>query len=504
MENFSPDAGPGPRDAPGLTNHYMSRLAAYRQHDVERDNMIQELIRRTEELERAYYEKCDDYDNEVESRRMWQAKATKLTKEIGALTQVMDSNPFVYAIIDGDGAVFDQALLAKGADGGAEAAHMLQTEIKNYIKEVYPEANIEDWSIVVQVVLNVEGLAKKLHAAGIVPNTAEQPTLAAFGRAFGRTQPLFSFVDVGSGKESADHKIRELMRLMVRVNQCKHIFFGPCHDNGYLPVLEPYKRDPNVAPRLTLLETTPAQPGFHQLGFKTVNFPAIFRSDPLPARPAMQPLPPPAPLVPAPSPVQTKVPGPRIANMAAASAISSPNLGNLRVSSPPAQGSSGSWSAVSKPVVSSGQVIDIGSTKKSHRKYYLLNADSERIDEPLPRTDAAAERKFKEMMAENGNYCNKYYLLGGCNSDLCGYYHGEKLSPQLLLVLRHKVRGSVCPQKDNCDDPDCVYGHHCKWASDCTLPWCRFDFSHNMDLVARLRVFEDGSTQLLKTRSAAA
>ncbi|KAL0764043.1 hypothetical protein CaCOL14_013370 [Colletotrichum acutatum] len=60
-------------------------------------------------------------------------------------------------------------------------------------------------------------------------------TFIEFGRGFGRVwraQPLFSFIDVGTGKESADHKIREMLCIMVRIGQCKLVFSGPCHDNG--------------------------------------------------------------------------------------------------------------------------------------------------------------------------------------------------------------------------------------------------------------------------------
>lgn len=89
----------------------------------------------------------------------------------------------------------------------------------------------------------------------------------AFGRAFGLAQPLFSFIDVGAGKERADHKIRETLRLYLPNAQCKHVFFGPTHDNGYVTVLEEYKRD--YASRLTLIETRPAEPGFRGLGLKS-------------------------------------------------------------------------------------------------------------------------------------------------------------------------------------------------------------------------------------------
>lgn len=285
------------------------------------------------------------------------------------------------------------------------------------------------------------------------------------------------------------------MRLMVRVNQCKHILFGPCHDNGYLPVLEPYKRDPKVAPRLTLLETTPAEPGFHDLGFKMINFNNVFRSEPLPSRPHNPgmstssyglPMGPP----PLPSPAATpKVPPPKIANAAAASVIS-PSLearNGLTSPSPPSNSmtSNSSWSSVGKSGPTSN-IIDLGTKKKpATRKYYLLNADSERVDEPLPRLDPAAEKKFKDLtIANRTNFCNTHYLQGGCNSPMCTYHHGEKLPPALLNVLKLKARGIMCSDESWCENPDCIFGHHCKHAHDCNMAYCRFAKTHGMDTVS--------------------
>ena len=96
---------------------------------------------------------------------------------------------------------------------------------------MYPDSNSADWSLVVHIILNMQGLGNKLQSCGIINNQNE---LAAFGRAFGLAQPLFSFIDVGSGKEHADHKVRETLRLFLPNNQCKHVWFGPMHDNGYL------------------------------------------------------------------------------------------------------------------------------------------------------------------------------------------------------------------------------------------------------------------------------
>lgn len=57
------------------SSYYSERLESFRQSDAERDSLVAEVIRKYEELQLKFSEKCDDYNNEVESRRMWQAKA---------------------------------------------------------------------------------------------------------------------------------------------------------------------------------------------------------------------------------------------------------------------------------------------------------------------------------------------------------------------------------------------------------------------------------------------
>ena len=49
-----------------------------------------------------------------------------------------------------------------------------------------------------QIYVNLEGLGRKLAAIGMISNPAE---IHGFTRAFSLNQPLFSIVDVGSGKE---------------------------------------------------------------------------------------------------------------------------------------------------------------------------------------------------------------------------------------------------------------------------------------------------------------
>jgi hypothetical protein len=51
---------------------------------------------------------------------------------------------------------FQDFLYKQGKDGGYEAAGLLHTEIQNHLQEVYPESNVTDWNIVVQVICNLQ------------------------------------------------------------------------------------------------------------------------------------------------------------------------------------------------------------------------------------------------------------------------------------------------------------------------------------------------------------
>ena len=292
---------------------------------------------------------------------------------------------------------FQDYLYAMGKDGGAEAAHQLHAEIKTNLKATYPDANVDDWSLLIQVVLNLQGLAVKLQACGIVMNPNE---VLAFGRAFGLAQPLFNFIDAGAGKERADHKIRETLRLYLPNAQCKHVFFAPCHDNGYLVVLERYKRD--YASRLTLIETRPAEPGFLELGLRTVRFPRIFRTDNLPSKPTGLPYPVPiAPAMRSNSAVQMH---PNSAPFVPQSASPAPSSDSA---------ASSTWATVGKSGTTS-KTINIASKKASARRYVLLNVDDERVDPELPRSDPGAEKRFTDRLKTIGKYCNNYHLTGKC------------------------------------------------------------------------------------------
>ena len=151
----------------------------------------------------------------------------------------------------------------------------------------------------VQIYLSLDKLAVKLAQVGLLRNPQE---LRAFAQHFSVNQPLFSIIDVGQGKERADHKIKgtkyilkpaatkrltwcltEMLRTFSDNPTCRHIVFGGCHDAGYLLNLEHFKHNMLKASRITLLETTPAYRGFTDLtNFKRARFDDVFKNEALP------------------------------------------------------------------------------------------------------------------------------------------------------------------------------------------------------------------------------
>jgi len=415
-----------------------------------------------------------------------------------------ESSPFAYVIIDGDGAVFREDLIAQGEEGGSAAAHELLAEIKTRLQEKYNYSHLE---VFVQVVLSIEGLSKALFNSGTLKNADDRASLTKFARGFCRAQPLFSFVDVGYGKEQADNKVRKVFEVMEKNLHCRALILGGCHDNGYATFLEAFRNNHKI----TLLETTPAAADFRKLPFGRISLPHIFRSDPLPSRSVM---PPPGfgglPIL-SQNQYQTysaPVTSPSAVYSTPTSASAKPptpvsTLNNPKENEHPRPGS---WAAVGRTASGAAQVIDISSQKKTpakERNFYQLNKDDERVDVPLAKFDPAARDAFDKKTEKNGaNFCNRFHLLGTCKqfevTGRCPYIHGERLAAADQLILRSRARGLPCGSGSQCRDAWCTSGHHCPNPKSC---WyddaCRFADMHGMDTTPTIRVYEDGAREVV-------
>jgi hypothetical protein len=86
--------------------------------------------------------------------------------------------------------------------------------IRVHVASLY--SNSGNWPIMVQIYLSLEKLAQKLASVNLLRSPQE---LRAFAQRFSVNQPLFSIIDVGQGKERADHKIKGIGRVETLSNK---------------------------------------------------------------------------------------------------------------------------------------------------------------------------------------------------------------------------------------------------------------------------------------------
>lgn len=106
---------------------------------------------------------------------------------------------------------FQESLLEKGADGGAEAAQRMLNTVQQYISKFNGAG---DWQVLVRVFLNIDFLTRKYQSEGIV---RDEITLRQFALGFTKSQPLFEVVDAGWGKDRVDYKIKGRIRHLLNI-----------------------------------------------------------------------------------------------------------------------------------------------------------------------------------------------------------------------------------------------------------------------------------------------
>ncbi|KAK4237938.1 hypothetical protein C8A03DRAFT_44263 [Achaetomium macrosporum] len=488
----------GPSEGFDPAQPYIPPYQAWENLALERNRIERELALSYMDLLKRYQEKSAECERERRTAVLWEKEHRMAERELNGLRSAAESSPFAFVVIDGDGAVFREDLIARGEEGGGEAAHELHQQLKAYFHDNPAFSNIE--VIFVHVVLSVDGLSRALHASGTLPIT-DYAALTKFGRGFCRAQPFFSFTDVGYGKEQADHKVRKLFEFMERNIQCRCLILGGCHDNGYATFLESFRNNHKIC----LLETTPPAADFRKLSFKRVSFPSVFRSEPVPSKPTIPPgfAPPATPgTLYASSRSSPPLPnsGNGITSLPSPAPTASPNAGPpASLATSKSEASTSSYATVGRS--NAPITINIASQKKSavSRPYITFNRNDQRVDVPLPKADPNAVRAFEEKMHANGkNFCNRYYLMNNCKSANCSFYHGERLSAAEMLVLRHKTRNLVCSSGHQCREVSCNLGHHCSNPGSCYFGSnCRFAEMHGMDITPTIKIYDDGTREVV-------
>jgi hypothetical protein len=113
----------------------------------------------------------------------------------------LTARPYVTFIIDADGYPFRR--LSEGAEGGKQIADTLVALMKERVRGLGQD--VDQCDILVEAYAHTKGLGQALVTKGQARSVDD---LRAFSTGFVCRQSLFSFVDVGRGKENADQKIR--------------------------------------------------------------------------------------------------------------------------------------------------------------------------------------------------------------------------------------------------------------------------------------------------------
>lgn len=477
------------------------QLTDYRQRDT-----LPNILSHYETLLEDYRRLKSDYEEERDARERYKKQA-----------RGQERNPFVLVLVDGDGYVLHDTYISRGADGGSEAAAMLNTRIRTSLAE----KGLEHCEIMIRVYANVAGLSKALNKVGL--GGAEKRSLAPFIANFNRSFPLTDFIDAGEYKENADFKLRGLLRLYAENAQCKHLFFAACHDAGYVSELTQYR---NQSDRFTLIQT----PGlyfhdeFRKLGLGIEELHGVFR----PSGSAMDTI--------YPKPFQashssntktapqTGPPTPVTKTQQTSKAESTPcpfyKAGKCRYGAycrnvhpdgyiAPALSNSGrlvrDWRSESGNSEQNG--VGFATNIIKQRESYVMspidpkqlpkkddipdgsiaiNESGHRLDPYIAPTSYDLDSRLKSRSASQ-RLCNSMHLLGSCNNPKCEYDH-TYLEEDLKPALANLARSVPCPKRGTCRSIRCTYGHVCQ-KPDCKFrggkSYCKLGQAlHINDLVA--------------------
>lgn len=182
----------------------------------------------------------------------------------------------------------------------------------------------------------------------------------------------------------------EQLSLFVNNIQCKHIMLGVAHDNGYVPTLDPYKNNPTIVSRISLLKPGHLGWEFYGLPFEVIEFDSIFRTVELPN-----------------DPPPYKFPN------RSAFALKQPQQ------PPPAV-----LPQKARPFVNNHLVT----RNPIYPGPVLLNKDDDRVDEYLGTPSEFAEELLKSYISNGNKLCHIYHLLQRCNAGTrCPYSHEPTL-----------------------------------------------------------------------------
>ncbi|KAJ5159702.1 uncharacterized protein N7482_006706 [Penicillium canariense] len=425
-------------------------LERYRQLgtlDQQKNQLIEDLLKRVTDLEASFQQEKLDHERETRFNRDIQLHEMELMQQISQIKTIMDREPFVVVLLDGEGIIFKDEFLQAGEEGGRNAADQLYAAIHSYLRSNLPSVTTP--KIMMKIYLNVRGFGEQCARSGLF---AEPGAIHDFIRGFNETMSFSEIVDIGPGKNKAQHKIQETFQVFLYNCHCHQIFVGCPSNFEYALFLEDVSKDNDLTGRISLVEGVPFEKELDGLkgSYRIARFPEVFRSAKMAPAWATAPwksaLPSRTLMTPSPSRQFSNLSNPptlsRTSTNTSASGVA------LSATTPNLNGGSPDFQQVSRSKTSGS-----AAPKTVERNKYGQRVD--RLDfKSIPRDDLNRLKKLK--------LCNYHFLLGECpNEENCYHDHDRKLTKQELHILTAIARMTPCRFGLECDDPECIYGHRC-------------------------------------------
>ncbi|KAG7141713.1 hypothetical protein HYQ45_001752 [Verticillium longisporum] len=451
------------------TNDFAARLGAFQAQDDQRMQWLRSMHQELCDITDKYQNLCGDLEREKIAGRGLQTDSKRWEDRFTKLEESVKESAFVLVLLDADADayMFRREYYAR-RDGGQGAARDLQAALRQYVGQTMPE--LSGLPIVLKAFANADRLADTLVRTKM---TRTWKDLWDFAMSFSQACETFDFVLVGSGKDRADEKIKELLRLFHKNPTCRHVIFGACHDNGYVRELEKRFPSPEARDRLTLLESFQVGREYRSLGVrKTVRMESIFRTDFLSG--------PVSPLLSSTTTAVSRSP------TASSSGVSSEGHAAhqaptwARAAASPSDegaaqhGGGGSTGHTPPSAVTARRFLDLESGA------ILVNAQGQRVDAELPALAPGAATSWNRKTNECGmRFCRTFQLSGRCANKMACGYSPATLSEEERMVYRSLMRRQKCHVGPGCRDRTCCYGHHCS----CEGAKCKFpEAQHRIDV----------------------
>ncbi|KAL5381134.1 hypothetical protein DPSP01_007388 [Paraphaeosphaeria sporulosa] len=428
-----------------------ARIEDILQHDQQKRQLIEELMTRYEYMTQDYQRLASQQGDVLQVQQ--------LKQNLVSLQGALERNPFVLILIDGDGMIFENEFLQKGLAGGKQAAVSLYSTIATYIERetrtIPPTSRV-----LCRIYANVKGLADVLVRAGIVNKAAQ---FEDFTRGFTNGRTFFDFIDVGPGKDRADDKIIETLKLFLDDFHCRQIFFGCSHDNGFARPLEEYLGDDTKISKVTLLEGVPFEKELLGLPYKTKKFDGLFRETKINVLATLVGLASPAvknynvlnglPTRLPPPPTSFDSPPSRPMS---SGVLHTPSTLILDESAPVNKAKN--WAALAAAPPPPVTTQPVTTYKHMNREEVIArNRIGQRVDPPCRDFDKAEVDRIKKI-----KMCNVHFLRNECPfGGNCTHLHNYQPTEAEIATLRLVARMAPCQNGSGCQDIKCIYGHRC-------------------------------------------